>query len=54
MIENHIAYWVKNKVLYYRTSSGLTGSQPVSNTEERELEKLVRSLGFKNYTLEKI
>lgn len=54
MIENHIVYWVKGKVLYYRTSNGSTGSQPVSDTEERELVKLTKSLGFKHYTLERI
>lgn len=51
---NHLVYWVKGKVLYYRTSTGATGSQPVSDLEERELEKLIKSLGFKYYTLERI
>jgi hypothetical protein len=54
MIENHIVYWIKDKVLYYRTASGSTGSQPVRASEEHELEKLIKKLGFKHYTLEKI
>ena len=54
MNTNHIVYWVKDRVLYYRTASGSMGSQPVSDSEDRELEKLIKSLGFKNYTLERI
>jgi hypothetical protein len=54
MIELHLTYWIKDKVLYYQSSAGHTGSQPVSDLEERELEKLIKQLGFKKYTLEKI
>ena len=54
MVENHITYWIKERVLYYRTSGGSTGSVPVSESEDRALETLLNSLGFKHYIVEKI
>lgn len=54
MTEVHITYWVKQGVLFYRTSKGNMGSMPVTESEDRTLDRLLKSHGFKNYTLEKV
>lgn len=37
----HIVFWYKNKVLYFETSDGRSGSNPASFKNYKELSKAV-------------
>lgn len=43
----HIVFWYKNRVLYFQTSDGRTGSNPASLSSYKKLSKVVMaSLGI--------
>jgi hypothetical protein len=50
----HIVYWFKNNVLFFRTSNNTDGSMPVEKSPVVTLGNLLLSLGYKNYTTERI
>lgn len=51
----HIVFWYKvflstpQTVLFFQTSDGRTGSNPVNSIESIERDKVLKSLGLYNY-----
>ena len=52
----HIVYWIKNNVLYFRTSGEYNnqGSEPLVGSVHKTFARLILSLGLNNYTSERI